>query len=113
MIRRNQKSTIKGHLIHSMSVQHGRVQRQLYDTEKALYRFQYTEGRAMAPAQRQHSIGKAFGGLVLLSVAGIISTYGRQPNPVRPNLATACTQVRNGDRHPAPFAMARRFLIAL
>lgn len=76
MIRRNQKSTIKGHLIHSMSVQHGRVQRQLYDTEKALYRFQYTEGRAMAPAQRQHSIGKAFGGLVLLSVAGIISTYG-------------------------------------
>jgi hypothetical protein len=59
-----------------MSVQHGRVQRQLYDTEKALYRFQYTEGRAMAPAQRQHSIGKAFGGLVLLSVAGIISTYG-------------------------------------
>jgi hypothetical protein len=76
VIRRNQKSTIKGHLIHSMSVQHGRVQRQLYDTEKALYRFQYTEGRAMAPAQRQHSIGKAFGGLVLLSVAGIISTYG-------------------------------------
>ena len=59
-----------------MSVHHGRIHRQLLDPEQELHRFQYTEGRAMSPVPRRSELAAAMVALVLLSIAGSISTYG-------------------------------------
>lgn len=59
-----------------MSVQHGRVQRQLLAPTKAIYRFRYTEGQAMSPSPVRHSIASAIGALFLVAIAGGLSTYG-------------------------------------
>ena len=59
-----------------MSVHHGRKQRQLLTPEKAMYRFRYSEGRAMSPGHTRHYVGRSIVALVLLAVSGGISTYG-------------------------------------
>lgn len=59
-----------------MSVHHGRKQRQLLTPEKAMYRFRYSENRAMSPDHTRPYAGRAIVALVLLAVSGGISTYG-------------------------------------
>ncbi len=57
-----------------MSVQHGRIQRQLLAPEKAMHRFKYMEGQAMSPTPKKHS--RALCALVLVTMSGGLSTYG-------------------------------------
>lgn len=59
-----------------MSVQHGRLQRHLLAPERAMHRFQYTEGRAMSPVPARPSVGRALIALILVAMAGGMSTYG-------------------------------------
>lgn len=58
-----------------MSVQHGRTQRHLSTADKALSQFTQIEGRAMAPTTTV-SLDRAMGGLVLIVVAGTLTTIG-------------------------------------
>lgn len=59
----------------SMSVQHGRKQRQLYTPDKALYQFKQAEGKAMAPTVVV-PLGRAMLALVLIIGASTITTLG-------------------------------------
>ena len=68
--------TIKGEgMSVSMSVQHGRKQRQLYTPDKALYQFKQAEGKAMAPTVVV-PLGRAMLALVLIIGASTITTLG-------------------------------------